>query len=115
MIFQLIGDGPLHILLNPQGLGIRTGTEACARNGEIPKFAKYAQILKNSVASEGDCQREDISDEGPGGSGWEALVVECRLLIMLLLYGIFKNSAKYVIEISHVPTLFVAQRLLYNH
>ena len=25
-------------------------------NGEIPKFAKYAQILKNSVASEGDCR-----------------------------------------------------------
>jgi hypothetical protein len=44
-------EGSLHILLNPQGLGIRSWTEACARNGEIPKFAKYAQILKNSVAS----------------------------------------------------------------
>jgi hypothetical protein len=37
---------------------------------------------------QGDCQREDISDEGPGGSGWKALVVECNHLIMLLLYGI---------------------------
>ena len=42
---------------------------------------------------QGDCQREDISDEGPGGSGWKALVVECRLLIMLCymaLYGILR-------------------------
>jgi len=61
VIFQLICDVPLHVLLNPQRLGIRTGrTEACARNGEIPKFAKYSQISKNSVASEGDCKREGI-------------------------------------------------------
>jgi hypothetical protein len=45
----------------------------------------------------------------------EALVVECRLVIMLLLTAFFESSAKYVIEILHVPTMFVAQRLLYNH
>ena len=56
-------------IIEPSETRDKKGTEACARKGEIPKFAKYAQILKNSVASEGDCQREGISDEGPGGSG----------------------------------------------
>ncbi|MGD0953457.1 MAG: hypothetical protein ABR985_13880 [Methanotrichaceae archaeon] len=41
----------MRILLNPQRLGIRTETEARAQKGEIPKFAKYACILKNSMAS----------------------------------------------------------------
>ena len=66
MIFQLIWDVPLHVLLNPQRLGIRTGTEACARKGEIPKFAKYAQILKNRVASN---QTEDRAAVEVGDSG----------------------------------------------
>jgi hypothetical protein len=38
---------------------------------------------------------------------------ECRLLVMLCICH-FKNSAKCY-RISHVPTSFVAQRLLYNH
>ena len=39
--------------------------------------------------------------EGGAGSG-------LRLLIMLLSYGILRIRLKYVIEISHVLTLFVA-------
>lgn len=35
-------------------------------------------------------------------------MVEYRLLIMLLLYGIFKIRLNYVIVISHILTLFVA-------
>ena len=56
------------------------------------QVAKYAQILKNSVASKEtagervflmkDRAAVEVSDSG-----------ECRLLIMFPLYGIFKNSA----------------------
>ena len=35
---------------------------------KLPKFAKYAQILKNSVAYQGDRNRETIPDERPGCS-----------------------------------------------
>ena len=33
---------------------------------KLPKFAKYAQILKNSVAFKETSTREDIPDERPG-------------------------------------------------
>jgi len=84
---------------------------------KFPKFAEYAQILKNSVASEGDLPREDISDEGPGGSGWKALVVECRLLIMLC-YMHYMACLRIRLNTSrniHVPTRSVAQWILYKH
>ena len=45
------------------------------------------------------------SDETPGSSGGEVPVVNCSFLIMLLLFGIFKNSAKYFIEILHARTV----------
>ena len=35
---------------------------------QISKTSKYAPILKNSVAFRETCEREDIPDEGPGGS-----------------------------------------------
>ena len=54
---------------------------------------------------------EEAVQLGSAGGG-----IECRLLIMLLLYGIFfRIWPTFVVEISHASTLFVDQRLLYNY
>ena len=62
----------------------------------FPEFAKCAQILKNSVASEENAIEKVFPDEGPDGGeerwcGWGNACggMECRLMILLLLYGVF--------------------------
>jgi len=83
---------------------------------ELPMFAKYAQILKNYLASNATADERIIPDEGfccGGGScgvGGASGELGYRLLILPRPYGIFlRISHTYVTKILHAPSLFVTQ------